>query len=679
MKTKIFLFTFFFIALCTKAAVTMPVDYTSFFANSAVNANTTDLEVGSTAAVNTWYLVGTANGSSPTINNSLLSYSNYVDNTNGRKIVLSSGVSAVRTSFFQLTPNATDLPGGRTYYLSFLINVTSAPSAAYVVLSNFINGITSGGSRGRIQIKANATTNATGFYLQPVITNAGVATASISYNSPHLIVLKYDITTASTVTGSTSNTDGAATVTIFVDPTIGNAEPSSTATVTQTGVANLECIKSLVLSQQPGLGAEISGLRFSNAWADVCKASSAPRLTTPTVSTVTSVTSTGFTANWTPVANALSYNVTVYKNGVFFSTTNAGQSATSVAITGLSNSLAYTYTVTAKGDGTNYSNSDPSATQTVILPINYTAFFAASAINNAGTTLETGNAAAVGTWAVGTTNGGANPDIQTSTLSYSNYIDNNGGKYILLPSSASANRNSLFYLTSSASDLTSGPYYLSFLLNVSAVSGNSLNLISFANTNTGGLRGRVNINPVNSGFQLGASNSGSSTYYSTTLSFGTTYLVVLKQEITLASATSGNATTSIFVNPALDVNEPTANAIKLETGAASLDCIRAISVNPQSGLGAEIAGLRFSTNWSYVTSSSTVTNIGEINDAELKVVNKTVIAPETGSFEVYNVQGVRLISADNQKEVQLSLMKGVYIVKFTNASGKNTIRKIILR
>lgn len=104
---------------------------------------------------------------------------------------------------------------------------------------------------------------------------------------------------------------------------------------------------------------------MSTSWADVCKAATAPKLTTPTASAANPVLSTGFTANWNSVANAQSYDVKVYQNGSLVSTTNvAGQSSTSLAISGLTSFLTYTYTVIAKGDGTNYSDSDPSTAQT---------------------------------------------------------------------------------------------------------------------------------------------------------------------------------------------------------------------------------------------------------------------------------------------------------------------------
>ncbi|NDP21549.1 MAG: T9SS type A sorting domain-containing protein [Paludibacter sp.] len=252
-------------SLANYAAVTLPVNYTKFFAVSAVNANGTDLETGAAAAVNTWYLAGTANGASPTISTNDLLYSNYVDNEAGKKMTLLSTITAARTSFYQFTGAAADLPGGgNPYYLSFLINVSTAP-AGYVLLTNFINGIASGGTRGRIQLKASAT--AGNFQIQSLVSGSGSPSIGpLAYNTTHLIVFKYEITTASSPAGTAN---GAATVTLFANPTIGATEPVSTSTITEFNISNLDCIKALVINQQPFLGAQISGLRFSTNWNDV--------------------------------------------------------------------------------------------------------------------------------------------------------------------------------------------------------------------------------------------------------------------------------------------------------------------------------------------------------------------------------------------------------------------------
>lgn len=677
MKKITFLFSCILLLVITaNAAVTFPVDYTSFFATSAINSNGTSLETGNATALGTW-AVGNAgtNAASPTVAANDLSYSTYIDNNAGKKISLASLAtgSTARTTAYYLTSTTSELTSG-PYYLSFLLNVSSVTGSALNIIS-FGNASAGGSLRGRVYIKAVTD----GFQLGATIDGSPLSyytTTTLTTGTNYLIVLKHKIDLASATVGS-------GTTSIFVNPTPGAAEPTSAnATATETGtVTGLDCIKSVVVSQNAGVAAEIAGLRMGTSWVDVVKASGGPKLTTPTVSATTGITTTGFTVNWTPVTNALGYSVKVYKNGSLTSTVNANsQSASSVAITGLSNALVYTYTVTALGDGPTYSNSDPSVVEKVIVPLNYSTFFASTAVGSGETALETGNASVVNTWTLAGTANGVNPAISASDLSYSNYIDNNTSKKISLLSDVSAQRTSLFYLTSSATDLTVGTYYVSFLLKVNTPpTTSSSTLLSFTNSNTGGQRGRLNIMGIGAGYQLAASLSGSSVYYPTTLTLGATYLVVLKQNILIASATAGEATSSIFVNPVIGESEPTASAEKYDSGISSLDCIKGIAINQQPGLAAEIAGLRFSSNWNDIIGSSLTTNIELKNDSDLQVVNNTIIAPETGKFTIYNLQGAQLLTVQNQKEVQLSFNKGLYLVKFANSRGSAIYKKVVLR
>ncbi|MFZ4455955.1 MAG: fibronectin type III domain-containing protein [Bacteroidales bacterium] len=92
------------------------------------------------------------------------------------------------------------------------------------------------------------------------------------------------------------------------------------------------------------------------------------KLSTPTVGSGDIPTSTGFTAHWTPVANASSYSVQTYlgSNLINATASAAGASTSSAVVTGLMSGLAYTYIVTAVGDNATYSNSDASASSGTI-------------------------------------------------------------------------------------------------------------------------------------------------------------------------------------------------------------------------------------------------------------------------------------------------------------------------
>ncbi|MEI6751819.1 MAG: fibronectin type III domain-containing protein [Paludibacter sp.] len=89
-------------------------------------------------------------------------------------------------------------------------------------------------------------------------------------------------------------------------------------------------------------------------------------LPTPIVGTATDITANGFTANWTPTANAIGYDVMVYLTSNLVTTTKVnGQTASSVILTGLAMGTTYTYKVIAVGDSVSYTNSDPSASSAV--------------------------------------------------------------------------------------------------------------------------------------------------------------------------------------------------------------------------------------------------------------------------------------------------------------------------
>ncbi len=89
------------------------------------------------------------------------------------------------------------------------------------------------------------------------------------------------------------------------------------------------------------------------------------RLATPTVDPATSVTSSGFTANWQTVTSAQSYVVNLYKNSSVVDTKTVASTDLSVAFSGLTDNTTYSYTVTAIGDGTTNGDSFESSAETV--------------------------------------------------------------------------------------------------------------------------------------------------------------------------------------------------------------------------------------------------------------------------------------------------------------------------
>ena len=197
-------------------------------------------------------------------------------------------------------------------------------------------------------------------------------------NEVIFIVVKYDFATL--------------TSSLFLNPTIGSAtEPtpeaidaiSATLRDTLTGV-RFRC------NGTSAAKFNVGGVRVSTAWADAVRSNIVlPRLSTPTLLAASSIGREGFTANWTPVDNAISYDVSVYKGASLISKTNAsGQASESLAITGLTTATEYTYKVTAIADEINYigSFSSASSEKVTTLGLQTPAVFEATLISDLGFT-----------------------------------------------------------------------------------------------------------------------------------------------------------------------------------------------------------------------------------------------------------------------------------------------------
>jgi len=91
------------------------------------------------------------------------------------------------------------------------------------------------------------------------------------------------------------------------------------------------------------------------------------KLATPDVSAgATTITGSGFTAQWAAVSGVTNYTVKVYQNSSeVVAARQTGVTGTSVTISGLSSKTAYTYTATAIGDGSLIPNSNESSTASV--------------------------------------------------------------------------------------------------------------------------------------------------------------------------------------------------------------------------------------------------------------------------------------------------------------------------
>jgi len=329
------------------------------------------------------------------------------------------------------------------------------------------------------------------------------------------------------------------------------------------------------------------------------------QLTTPVPALASLPTNTGFNANWAASIGASSYDVKVYSGGVQVGTTiNVTGSTVSQTITGLNKSTAYTFTVTAIGDGATYTSSPESSPSAVVytLPLTNSIIFAASAMGTdptfeKGTYNTNTDALLQYQWntCYSTPTATPVPTDENSTLIYSTYLDNSKGKAIILNNAPSTSpRTTIFSLTSGNTDYLNGNFYMSALINITAASSTATTFLCFDKSPYGNTqRARVYIKSSTGGFVIGTGVSTSPATYSNVLTFGTTYLIILKYN----NATSGNESSTLWINPTLGTSESANTAVSTNSIAATSTYIRGLEFSQITGLTGKIAGIRFANNW----------------------------------------------------------------------------------
>jgi hypothetical protein len=327
------------------------------------------------------------------------------------------------------------------------------------------------------------------------------------------------------------------------------------------------------------------------------------------------------------------------------------------------------------------------------LPIDHTVFFRIAAMGT-DPTLEkatyatTSDAILANQWnrSGKTTNGeggGASPTVETNALGYSNYIDNQMGKTINLTPTAATTIRSTPYSLTAANEYTAATFYAGMLVKFTTVTGSGVDFFAFDSNYTGNAqRGRIFIKAsANTGFYnmgIGFSGSGDvGTSWSTDLAIGSTYLVVAS----ISVAATGTETIKLYINPTLGSVEGDNTPVNSGTYTAALFKIRALTIRQRPEFAGMVAGLRFSNSWADIVKgggiSTSVENPGISNFAN--VSNKSIQLQELGNVDIYNMQGAKLISATNTRTIDTNLNKGVYLLRFTNITGKVKIQKIIIQ
>jgi len=318
----------------------------SIYIDETFNYSVTNLSLESS-----WTTAGTlTTGTGRNIVTSALTYSN-----NGKTYILSgvgntlnSDISSC-TDYKSYKPFTASAVNSGAVYLSFMYKAGVAQSQTNSEVMGLADG-TNQGPRIWVGKGANNASNYRIGLTRGITTSASIIWGTTEYTdvtATLLIVIKYDFATS--------------TASVFINPVLGTStEPTADIIDNSTSTFRTQLNNLWFRSQgSSAVKFNVGGIRVASSWSEVVVDKNTPKLTTPVVGTASGITSSGFTANWSPVTNATGYSILVYQSTNLISTTNAsGQSTSSVAITGLNEGTEYTYKVIAKGNGTDYSDSD---------------------------------------------------------------------------------------------------------------------------------------------------------------------------------------------------------------------------------------------------------------------------------------------------------------------------------
>jgi len=718
------------LAFCTITTLAMaypqvlPIDYTQFFATTAIGTSP-NLEKGVYATTgdaimaNQWNRSGKLSsgegaGVSPLVENSTLNYSNYIDNNVSKAILLDPNIQPVpaisatfRTTVYSLTSLSTDYTG--TYYVGMLVNFSTVVSSGVDFLAMDANH-TGNSQRGRVFVKNSATA---GFYNMGVgfsgtsdigaSGNTGTWSANLAFGTTYFIVLKY-------VTAPTGGTEIAS---LFINPIPGETEAATTSfNNSVSAVSALKSIKGFIIRQRPNIGGKLAGIRFSDNWADVVKASplSLTQLSTPTVGSATLIGDTGFTANWTTIANASGYDVKVYLGSNLVSTTNfAGQATTVGAVTGLMSGLTYTFKVIAKGDGLSYSDSELSLASSNVSTLDP---YASNAINtdfgnvswgdpfmtqpiSGSYTSSSLNGFDLNAAMLYTTNGvakGIKGESHTNRIAIDKIT--NGGK-VTFPTV-----NSVEQIEIHATAGTAGNGFQLKEFDAATNTWNSIGgtYVYDANSKTAGTDS-IYIIPISRSvptkFRIENPTNGG-IYLLQVITRTTNPALLAKPTV---SAASGISSTGFTANWTAVAN---ATGYKVRVYQAGTEITNSpFSANGQATESLSIADLIAETAYSFkvqaigdgdvnfsdsflsfagLVTTSIGTSLDELNTSNFAIVSgKKISFAEAGSVSIFSLQGAQVYQAKNVNSVDTNLATGLYILQFTNNVGKQLIQKISIK
>lgn len=681
MKKITFFLSLLTFALIAKAQYpqSLPMDYTQFFAPTAINANGTDL-IKSYAVYtdpitpNRW-TNGDITKTAVLVDNTL-SYSHYIDNNKGKAIVTNASRSY---GHFSLT-DGTEY-GERAMYLSMLINFSATRNEAFIAFGKDYAG-------NYMRWRLTPIANGNGYKLGLQVntdppTGGALHSAVLNKNETYLIVLKMETATS-----------GTERLSLFVNPTIGNNEPTPDATLSAGFI--LTKIQSISYRWTPT--GNISGIRFSDNWEDVVKSNLTKLTQAPVVQNATDVTTTGFTANWTAAPNAVGYNVMLYLNGVLVNSKYVdGSSASSTTFSDLTPGGIYNYKVYAKADQVINSNSDASNSKYVVLDPN-----AVTAINT-----DFGD----GTWGsvvpAPFENMPASGSYPTSTVNGFNLTN-----ALIYGSSSAGNPKGVNHINSAVLDVlpTAGTIDFPILMSVEQIeihanSGSGARTL-YLKELIGATWTTVATYTVEGNEQIFVTDISRTAPTKFRLENAAYSRIHISQIITRTSVPTVLDAPTVGSASAISSNGFTANwsAVANASGGYRLLVFDAtptlkkhITVPNQSTVSYEVTDLEAQTSYTYkvaaigdnssfadsylsASSASVTTSIISALTSPnasntLKVVGKNIISSSKANIRVYNSQGALLINVDNVSNLKTNLADGLYIVRCSFENGETTTQK----
>lgn len=345
----------------------LPLDYEDFFRADAVAEGGAALERGEYAnntqssgviMADQWNNGGKSSdkaGESPALQASTLSYDAYIDNLQGKEIILANlpldgSTTVTRASIYSMKENYTY--SSQAYYLAALVKITEATGKGDIL--TFDGNYTANAQRARLFVNKQGSGYKLGLGWNG---DPETWTDELAFGSTHLVVMK--VIPAGSASGVTEE------AAFWIDPDLSKTETENAAFATYTEqTAGLKSVRGITVRQRSKIAGSIAGLRFSNNWADVVKKSAAglPALDAPVLGAASAIGAEEFTANWTAVANATGYTVRVYNGeNEIANKTIEGQASVTATFNNMPPAASLTFTVTALSDGVNNDNSEESA------------------------------------------------------------------------------------------------------------------------------------------------------------------------------------------------------------------------------------------------------------------------------------------------------------------------------